>query len=105
MTENYSMKVVYFQAQTRERDITPFLRAIDPNCPIPQSLEGGNGNGGVWQCMMDIDKKDELLICTNFRIASTFLYTTDVQDELYRPDCYVQWRFGEAPILSRVASE
>ena len=101
MTENYSMKVVYFQAQTKERDITPMIREIDPNCPIPQSLEGGDGNGGLWQCMIDIDKKDALLNCTNFRIVSTFLYTTEVDDMLYRPDYCVEWRWGEAPIISK----
>ena len=100
------MKVVYFQAQTQERDITPMIREIDPNCPIPQSLEGGDGNGGLWQCMIAFNKVEILYDLfahkkPKFKLYSMIFDTTEVDDELYRPDCYVQWRFGEPPTVSR----
>lgn len=99
------MRVLYFQAQTWEHDITPMLREIDPSCPKPQALEGGDGNGCIWQCILDIAKKDALFAYDNpeFRMYSPFVHTTEIDDELYRPEYFVQWRFGDAPSISRVS--
>lgn len=100
------MKVLYFQAQTTQPEkMLEALRKIDPKCPIPQALEGGDGNGGLWQCILDISKNQALLsyvsdINARFTIYDTFIETTEVDDKLYRPDYYVQWRFGEDPTVS-----
>lgn len=99
------MKVLYFQAQTTQPEkMLEALRKIDPNCPIPQALEGGDGNGGLWQCILDIIKNQSLLsyvsdINARFTIYDTFIETTEIDDALYRPDFLVQWRFGEPPTL------
>ena len=93
------MRVVYFQAQTTECDITPMMREIDPNCPIPQSLEGGDGNGCLWECVIDERKKEAV----ENRFPNVYLFTTEVDDDLYRPEYFVQWRFGEPPSISRVS--
>ena len=98
------MKVLYFQAQTWERDITPMLREIDLMCPKPQALEGGDGEGGLWQCMLDITKKDALFAYNNpeFRMFSPFVHVTEIEDDLYNPEYFVQWRWGRDPTVSRV---
>ena len=100
------MKVVYFQAQTQERDITPMLREIDPNCPIPQALEGGDGNGGLWQCMIAFNKVEILYDLfahkkPKFKLYSMIFDTTEVDDELYKPEHFVRWRWAEPPTVSR----
>jgi hypothetical protein len=107
--KDYEMKVLYFQAQTTQPEkMLDALRKIDPNCPIPQALEGGDGNGGLWQCILDIGKNKALLsyathINPRFTVYDTFIHTTEIEDTLYRPDYFVQWRFGDAPTVSPVS--
>jgi hypothetical protein len=98
--KDYEMKVLYFQAQTTQPEkMLDALRKIDPKCPIPQALEGGDGNGGLWQCILDVSKN---LSYDNpdFKIYSRMLYITEIDDALYRPDYFVQWRFGGDPTVS-----
>ena len=91
------MKVVYFQAQSRDpTKIHSMLREIDPMCPTPQALEGGDGNGGLWQCMLDVRKKDALI---SYNIMILSMFTTDVDDKLYSPENLVKWVWGGPPIL------
>ena len=93
------MKVLYFQAQTTQPEkMLEALRKIDPKCPIPQAL----GDGGLWQCILDISKKETLVAYNSaeFKIYSTLIRTTEIDDKLYRPDYFVQWMFGDAPTIS-----
>jgi hypothetical protein len=60
------MKVCYFQLQiaseyySNPRDAETFLRDIDPACPLPQPLEGGNARGPLFQCILDDSKREAL---------------------------------------------
>ena len=91
------MKVVYFQAQSRDPiKIHSMLREIDPMCPTPQALEGGDGNGGLWQCMLALHKKDALRY---YDVTILGIFTTDVEDNLYSPENFVKWVWGGLPIL------
>jgi hypothetical protein len=97
------MKVLYFQTQTRNMDaMVSMMREIDPMCPTPEPLEGGDGNGVLFQCILDERKKDVLLAYNNpdFKVYSRYLHTTEIDDKLYKPECYVKWRFGGDPTIT-----
>lgn len=92
------MKFVEFQIQLKQQKPTAreILQSIDPSVPIPQSLEGGNGNGVLYQCILDASKVSLL----DRNILYTDIYSIDLEKELYRPDYYVQWRFGKPPTVT-----
>ena len=103
------MKVCFFQLQILSEfysgpaDATNFLRSVDPNCPVPQALEGGNGRGPLYQCILDAEKKEKLLKAiersSQLLIVGSF-GRGEVDRGLYRPDCYAHWNFGADPSLS-----
>jgi hypothetical protein len=95
------MQFVEFQIQLKKQKPTArdILQSIDPSAPIPQSLEGGNGNGVLYQCILDASKVSLL----DKNIMYTDIYSIDLDKDLYRPDYYVQWRFGKHPTVSSTA--
>lgn len=76
---------------------------IDSQAPIPQALEGGDGNGPLYLCILRQDKVDALKsFCQQnpgFHIYGT-LHPMLLEDSLYRPDAYVRWQFGKDPTVS-----
>lgn len=79
-----------------------FIKRIDPNSPIPQPLEGGNGLGPLYECILDEAKKDQLLQACNqdtHTIMNSPLYLISgyyriqLEKSNYRPDYYVHWQF------------
>lgn len=103
------MKVCFFQLQVLSEfysgpaDATNFLRGIDPNCPVPQVLEGGNGRGPLYQCVFNVDKKEKLLKAversSQYVIVGSF-GKGEIDGAFYRPDYYALWNFGADPSLS-----
>lgn len=98
------MKTAYLQIQLQsvsKEEFMSVLRSIDANAPAPQALEGGDGNGILYLCILDETHLREFI-----SHPKIFCYTeprpTVVDDALYRPDYYVKWRFGEAPTVSAV---
>lgn len=108
--------VIYFQLQVASEfhdqvDPTKFLRDIDPRCPIVQALEGGNGKGPLYQCILDKTKRAEMLEKTKdnkmiyingrkFEEYQLGIHDGEVHVDDYRPDYYVHWNFGDDPSLS-----
>lgn len=96
------MKCVYFQLQVSSSEkLKKILQRVDLRAPIPQALEGGDGNGGLWQCILDENKVDALVEC--LQIESVLLYTPfqrlNIESDLYLPLNKVIWRFGKEPTI------
>ena len=95
------MKVVGFQLQTREGNLQSFYK-IDPSAPIAQPLEGGDGQGPVYQCVLALEKVDELkALCEKnpyIRIYTPFK-EFELDNTLYRSDFNVEWRFLKNPVV------
>ena len=100
------MNVVEFQIQMKHSGVTAkeFLHEIDPAAPIPQAVEGGDGKGPLYQCVLDAQKLVPLKTLVEER--GFFLYrrplVMKLEETHYRRDWYVQWTMGEPP---RVCSQ
>jgi hypothetical protein len=100
------MKVVEFQLQIHDTSITAsdILQMIDPSAPFPDPLEGGDGKGPLYQCILREEKvKDFLEYCekdTTIRIY-TSLHPFELADDLYQGKFYVHWQFGKDPTVSK----
>ncbi len=99
------IRVVNFQLQVQgDINAQKFLQSIDSNAPIPQPLEGGDGNGSLYECMLDIQYKDILLSeCEKSNTVRVYgldkpftrsFEVMEVDKSVYRGDFYVQWDFG-----------
>ena len=107
MAENQGFnkfKGVEFQIQLKTSTYTAkeLIHQIDPAAPIPQLLEGGDMQGPLYQCILDIKKL--LLLKGLVEDGLLLLYTRpnplDIDEAKYRPDLYVQWQMGEAPTIT-----
>ena len=108
--------IIHFQLQVASEfcdkiDPTQFLRSIDPRCPIVHPLEGGNGKGPLFECILDKTKRAELLEKTKdntmiyingrkFEEYQLGIHDGEVHADDYRPDYYVRWNFGYDPSLT-----
>jgi hypothetical protein len=99
------MYVYSFQLQlrTRHRSAAEILHEIDPQAPIPEALEGGDGHGPLYECILDVEKEEALVrFCSES--GEGFVYTSlhkiTLNDLLYQPEYYVQWRFGKDTTVS-----
>lgn len=98
------LKVMEFQIQlkTSKQSAEELLHQIDPGAPIPQALEGGDMQGPLYQCILDIKKL--LLLKGLVEDGLLLLYTRptplEVEEAKYRPDYYVQWQIGAPPIIT-----
>lgn len=102
------MKCVHFQLQISSGGADKarqFLHRVDPRAPVPQPLEGGDGNGGLWHCILDSTKVDSLVESLN---DSVRLYTQlnkikeDIDSSFYLPTNQVVWQFGKDPTIEKV---
>ena len=99
------MKVVEFQVQIQDLSITAndIIQMIDNSAPFPQPLEGGNGNGPLYQCILCQDKLKEFQDYCE-KDTSVVIYTSihsfELPDELYKGHYYVRWQFGANPTVS-----
>ncbi len=94
------MKVVEFQIQIYNSAIyaQQFIQMVDSEAPIPELLEGGDGKGPLYLCILDIRKLDTLQkyakegsgvrVYTNF---SPF----EIENTLYSPYNFVRWSLGK----------
>ena len=95
------MDVFSFQLQINmnyQSSAKTFIHSIDSNAPIPQPLEGGNGNGPLYQCILDAKKKDILIqMCEQSQANKiyTSLHPIQIEKSKYRPDYFVHWQFGK----------
>lgn len=99
------MKVAEFQIQLQSGQQTAqeILQTFDPNAPIPQALEGGNGNGPLYQCVLNATDVNFLRkFCDENPdvIFYTEPHVFELADSLYRPDFYVHWQMGASPTVS-----
>ena len=99
------MKCVSFQLQIsvgglKGKDV---IHSVDPRAPCPCPLEGGDGNGFLWQCILDSNKVD--LLIESFKDNTVRLYSfvhkleEEVDDNLYKPEHSVVWRMGKEPAI------
>lgn len=104
------MLVYSFQLQLKNttRTVTELIHELDPLAPIPEPLEGGDGKGPLYQCIFDA-RKDDLLMRHwkdgGEALIYTFFTKLEIDDKLYRPDYYVQWRFGAEPTVLALRNE
>lgn len=101
------MKCVHFQLQSSSGGykVKEFLQRVDPRAPMPQPLEGGDGNGGLWECILDAKKVDALIeSLTDTVRLYTRLYplSSEVDTDMYLPSNQVVWRFGKDPVIEKV---
>ena len=100
------MKVVEFQLQIQDSSITAndIVHLIDKSAPIPQALEGGDGNGPLYQCILREEKVKEFQEYCE-KDTSVVIYTSmhsfELPDELYKGTYYVEWQFGANPTVSK----
>lgn len=97
------MEVMRFQLQVSSGNALQFMRKIDKSVPIPQPLEGGDGNGCLYECILDSTKINDLVLaCKKQSTIRVYTSLTELQlpKELYRPDYYVHWNFGKEPTVS-----
>ena len=94
------MRVANFQLQSSDMNNFPPMRVInivDPYAPVVQALEGGDGNGPLFECILRDDKVEALqAYCAEnpaVRIYTPIQYF-DIDDYKYRPNWFVQWQFG-----------
>jgi hypothetical protein len=88
-------------SQLTELELINILHSIDKNTPIPQALEGGNGNGPLYLCVLDIEKMEELRKYCKEN-SHLILYTTypsmfDLDETKYHSDYHVEWEFAKNP--------
>ncbi len=99
------IRLVNFQLQIQgEASAKDFIQMIDSNAPIPQPLEGGDGNGSLYECMLDSNYRDILLDECNktktiriYGLDKPFTRSFEIMEfnrDVYRGDYYVQWEFG-----------
>lgn len=100
------MKVLSFQIQlkTSLKSANEIVKEIDEDAPIPQALEGGDGQGPLFESMIDAAK--ELSMYSYFTKSKyAIIYTRprliEVDEGLYNPDSYVHWQFGKDSILTK----
>lgn len=100
------VRVVEFQLQLKSSKFTAkeLLQKIDSSAPIPQPLEGGDGNGPLYQCIVWEKKMDRLQqYCEDNHLdikISSGGFAYFLEESLYRPDYYVQWQMGKSPTVS-----
>lgn len=100
-----SLHVVSFHLQLKTTTYTArqVLHHVDPLAPIPQVLEGGDGNGPLYLCVLREKKVDalqafcesnqkDLTISSEYRV---FL----LAKELYTSDSSVEWKMGTSPTV------
>lgn len=101
----FRMKCVHFQLQTSRAKVKEFLQRVDPRSPMPQPLEGGDGNGCLWECILDAKKVDTLIesLDDNVRLYTQLhIMKMEVDPSLYLPSNQVSWQFGKDPIIEKV---
>lgn len=100
------IKLVNFQLQIQSSESAKdFIQMIDSKAPIPQPLEGGDGNGALYECMLDSNYRDILLDECNktktiriYGLDKPYARSFEVMEfdrSIYRGDYYVQWDFGK----------
>lgn len=99
------MFVYNFQMQVRNTELSAqrIVQGIDARAPVPQALEGGNGKGPLYDCVLDVNKMDQLesfLKDTKAGVVYSALRRMELLEQYYRPDFYVNWQFGKDPIVS-----
>ena len=104
------MRVVDFQLQMSGANLNArdFIQNIDQNAPIPHPLEGGDGNGCLFQCVLDVNKVEKLKAFCE-RNEHTRIYTNlreyDLEENLYSPNNRVEWRFLGHSKVATVAEQ
>jgi hypothetical protein len=82
------------------------IKEIHPSAPIPDALEGGDGNGPLYLCILDATKLDRLreYAAENFRIMRLYILPTEfeLEDSLYKPNRQVKWQPGDNPTVVSV---
>lgn len=99
------MRCVTFQLQisvggVKGKDV---IHSIDKRAPCPCPLEGGDGLGVLWQCILDSNKVD--LLIESMKGDTVRLYSfvhkleQEVEESLYNPENLVVWRMGKEPAI------
>ncbi len=101
------MRVAELQIQLnqQERTAAEIIRAIDPSAPLPSPLEGGNGQGPVYLCIL---KEEHLKMYTQFcqKHATSFKvyagpFFFDMDAERYSAEWTCQWSMDGFATLTK----
>jgi hypothetical protein len=94
----YSFQIQIAPSEDPASKVNKFMKHVDSNSPIPEPLEGGDGNGCLYECVIESSKKELLLLqVKNFpeiKIYTSF-YEITVDPKLYRSTSFVHWNFGK----------
>lgn len=105
----FKVQLACVTPQLRELQLYNIIHSIDKQAPIPQSLEGGDGNGPLYLCVLDVEKIDELYKYCNEN-NHLIIYSTPhhfhLDETLYCSDYYVEWYFGSHPnVIKKIDSK
>lgn len=94
----YSFQIQIAPSEDPYNKVITFLKHVDSSSPLPQALEGGDGNGCLYECVIELSKKDSLLSYLkdypDVKIYTSF-YKITIDPELYKPTSFVHWNFGK----------
>ncbi len=101
------MRVAELQIQlkTNEKTAAEIIHSIDPSAPYPQALEGGDGNGALYLCIL---KEDHFRMMKQFQEAHAQLFKIysgphffDMDSTKYSPEWTCQWSMDGYATLTR----
>lgn len=105
------MIVDVFNLQSDEPEFSAksFLDQIDARVPMPEPIpkesQRSNGNDGVFVCVLDHTKLEDLLTIlaqsTTVRLDSSW-YSYEIEEAVYRSDYYVHWRSGTELVINEI---
>jgi len=101
------MRVAELQIQlkTSEKTAEELIHEIDPQAPLPSPLEGGNGQGPLYLCILN---EDLLKFLEKFKKqhSESFLvysgpYMFDMEAKHYSPEWMCQWSMDGFATLTK----
>ncbi len=105
--ETLEMRVAELQIQLKAFDkrAEELIHAIDPSAPLPSPLEGGNGQGPVYLCIL---QEDHLKMYKQFceKHSESFIiysgpFFFDMDAEKYSPEWMCHWSMDGFATLTK----
>lgn len=114
----FKRRVLHFSLQISNGKINAhdFLLSMDSNVPRPCPLEGGDGKGALYETILSLEKKNELIHkCEStdgvriYNFEKSFLPEApfriiSIEKELYSSENKVQWNFHGIPKILPISS-
>lgn len=104
--EPFKKRVLHFSLQIWDGSIDAhkFLLSIDSNVPRPCALEGGDGKGVLYETILSLEKKSELIHkCAStegvriYNFENLPFRVTSIDSNLYLRENNLEWNFHGTP--------